>query len=64
MSRVVLITGASGNLGRAVASAFEEQGDSLALLGHSAAPATGAVPGPLRVPTVKCGAMPLPRAAS
>jgi NAD(P)-dependent dehydrogenase (short-subunit alcohol dehydrogenase family) len=51
MSRVVLITGASGNLGRAVAAAFAGQGDSLALLGHAAAtPAPGAAAaGPLHV---------------
>jgi NAD(P)-dependent dehydrogenase (short-subunit alcohol dehydrogenase family) len=41
MAQVVLITGASGNLGRAVATAFAQQGAALALMGH-AAPATGA----------------------
>jgi NAD(P)-dependent dehydrogenase (short-subunit alcohol dehydrogenase family) len=36
MERVVLITGSSGNLGRAVAAVFAEQGASLALLDHAA----------------------------
>jgi NAD(P)-dependent dehydrogenase (short-subunit alcohol dehydrogenase family) len=52
MSQVVLITGASGNLGRAVAAAFEGQGASLALLGHGAgrdAGAPGAAPNRLHV---------------
>lgn len=31
--RTVLITGATGNLGKAVASAFEEEGARLVLLG-------------------------------
>jgi NAD(P)-dependent dehydrogenase (short-subunit alcohol dehydrogenase family) len=35
MERVVLITGAAGNLGRAVAAVFGEQGASLALLDHA-----------------------------
>jgi NAD(P)-dependent dehydrogenase (short-subunit alcohol dehydrogenase family) len=41
MSKVVLITGASGNLGRAVAAAFARQQASLALLGHGAARSPG-----------------------
>jgi NAD(P)-dependent dehydrogenase (short-subunit alcohol dehydrogenase family) len=48
MGQVVLITGASGNLGRAVAAAFERQGASLALLGHRAPPGSGAA-GPFHV---------------
>jgi NAD(P)-dependent dehydrogenase (short-subunit alcohol dehydrogenase family) len=37
MSRIVLITGATGNLGRAVAAVFAQQQASLALLGHARA---------------------------
>ena len=33
-SRTVLVTGAAGNLGRAVANAFAERGDNLVLVGH------------------------------
>lgn len=36
-ARVVMLTGATGNLGRAVAAAFAAQGDTLVLLGHSRA---------------------------
>jgi NAD(P)-dependent dehydrogenase (short-subunit alcohol dehydrogenase family) len=41
MSKVVLVTGASGNLGRAVVAAFARQQARLALLGHGAARAGG-----------------------
>jgi NAD(P)-dependent dehydrogenase (short-subunit alcohol dehydrogenase family) len=37
MARLVLVTGAAGNLGRAVADAFAQQGDTLALVGRSRA---------------------------
>ena len=37
MSKVVLVTGASGNLGRAVVAVFARQQGRLALLGHAAA---------------------------
>jgi NAD(P)-dependent dehydrogenase (short-subunit alcohol dehydrogenase family) len=33
--RVVMLTGAAGNLGRAVAQAFAAQGDALVLVGHN-----------------------------
>ena len=33
-SRTVIVTGATGNLGRAVASAFKQRGDNLVLIGH------------------------------
>ena len=35
MARLVLVTGAAGNLGRAVADVFAQQGDTLALVGRS-----------------------------
>ena len=34
--RTVVVTGASGNLGRAVAEAFDRRGDNLVLVGHRA----------------------------
>jgi NAD(P)-dependent dehydrogenase (short-subunit alcohol dehydrogenase family) len=37
MARLVLVTGAAGNLGRAVADVFAQQGDTLALVGRSRA---------------------------
>jgi NAD(P)-dependent dehydrogenase (short-subunit alcohol dehydrogenase family) len=37
MGRLVLVTGAAGNLGRAVADVFAQQGDTLALVGRSRA---------------------------
>ena len=33
-ARTVIVTGAPGNLGRAVASAFQQRGDNLVLFGH------------------------------
>jgi NAD(P)-dependent dehydrogenase (short-subunit alcohol dehydrogenase family) len=48
MAQVVLITGASGNLGRAVATAFAAQGATLALMGH-AGQAAGSAATPFQV---------------